>query len=61
MYLGLRRKRISDTEMTGFMDEFMREITTVCPKLLVQFEVRQFASKSPCKNLMSRMKPFTYV
>jgi malate dehydrogenase (oxaloacetate-decarboxylating)(NADP+) len=49
MYLGLRRKRISDSEMTEFMDEFMREITTVFPKLLVQFE--DFASEKAFKYL----------
>lgn len=38
MYLGLRRKRVSDAQMTEFMDEFMQEITTAFPKLLVQFE-----------------------
>ncbi|KAH7103213.1 malic enzyme [Auriculariales sp. MPI-PUGE-AT-0066] len=38
LYLGMRRKRISDVEMDGFMDEFMREMKAVFPKLLVQFE-----------------------
>jgi malate dehydrogenase (oxaloacetate-decarboxylating)(NADP+) len=44
MYLGLRRRRISDSEMTEFMDELMHEITNVFPKLLVQFEVRLHSS-----------------
>ncbi|KAF8649182.1 hypothetical protein AX16_005980 [Volvariella volvacea WC 439] len=38
LYLGLRQKRVSDEEMTEFMDEFMREMVAVFPKLLVQFE-----------------------
>ncbi|PAV15364.1 malic enzyme [Pyrrhoderma noxium] len=37
-YLGIRRKRISEQEMTEFMEEFMREMRAVFPKLLVQFE-----------------------
>jgi malate dehydrogenase (oxaloacetate-decarboxylating)(NADP+) len=37
-YLGLRQKRVSDKEMTDFMDEFMREMSVTFPKLLVQFE-----------------------
>ncbi|KDQ58467.1 hypothetical protein JAAARDRAFT_34273 [Jaapia argillacea MUCL 33604] len=38
LYLGMRQKRVSDEEMNEFMDEFMHEITTAFPKLLVQFE-----------------------
>ena len=38
-YLGIRRKRISEQEMSEFMEEFMREMRAVFPKLLVQFEV----------------------
>jgi len=38
LYLGLRQKRVSDEEMTEFMNEFMREMSTHFPKLLVQFE-----------------------
>lgn len=37
-YLGLRQKRISDAEMTEFMDEFMYEMSVTFPKLVVQFE-----------------------
>lgn len=32
-------QRVSDEEMTEFMNEFMREMSTHFPKLLVQFEV----------------------
>jgi len=32
-------QRVSDEEMTEFMDEFMRGMSTHFPKLLVQFEV----------------------
>lgn len=39
-YLGLRRKRATDEEMTEFMEEFMREMSLAFPQLLVQFEVR---------------------
>ncbi|KIJ25489.1 hypothetical protein M422DRAFT_50891 [Sphaerobolus stellatus SS14] len=38
LYLGLRRTRVSNEEMTEFMDEFMTEMSRVFPKLLVQFE-----------------------
>jgi len=38
LYLGLRRKRVSDEEMTELMDEFMREMHDAYPQLLVQFE-----------------------
>ncbi|KAG7095390.1 hypothetical protein E1B28_006145 [Marasmius oreades] len=38
LYLGLRQKRVSEKEMTEFMDEFMYEISRTFPKLLVQFE-----------------------
>ena len=37
-YLGLRQKRVSDEEMTEFMDEFMHEMSVTFPKLMVQFE-----------------------
>jgi malate dehydrogenase (oxaloacetate-decarboxylating)(NADP+) len=40
-YLGLRQKRVSDEEMTEFMDEFMAAMADVFPKLVIQFEVRQ--------------------
>lgn len=39
LYLGARHKRVADKVMTEFMDEFMHEMTTAFPKLLVQFEV----------------------
>lgn len=39
LYLGLRRRRVSDPEMNEFMDELMREMKSIFPKLLVQFEV----------------------
>ncbi|TFK38172.1 hypothetical protein BDQ12DRAFT_684090 [Crucibulum laeve] len=38
LYLGSRQKRVSNQEMTEFMDEFMHEMTTAFPKLMVQFE-----------------------
>ncbi|KAH8113965.1 hypothetical protein DFH11DRAFT_1689300 [Phellopilus nigrolimitatus] len=38
LYLGLRRKRVSDGEMSEFMEEFMKEMRAAFPKLLVQFE-----------------------
>src|ERR1700691_1559103 len=38
LYLGLRQKRVSSDVMTEFMEEFMDEMTTTFPKLLVQFE-----------------------
>jgi len=38
LYLGLRQKRVSDEVMTGFMEEFMYEMSRAFPKLLVQFE-----------------------
>jgi malate dehydrogenase (oxaloacetate-decarboxylating)(NADP+) len=38
-YLGMREHRPTEPVMTAFMDEFMEEITKICPKLLVQFEV----------------------
>lgn len=41
-YLGLRRKRVTDEEMTEFMQEFMREMRSTFPQLLVQFEVRDY-------------------
>ncbi|PPR01997.1 hypothetical protein CVT24_011120 [Panaeolus cyanescens] len=37
-YLGMRQKRVSDKEMEEFMDEFMHEMTTAFPKLMIQFE-----------------------
>ena len=42
LYLGLRRRRVPDAEMTEFMEEFMREMRNHFPKLLVQFEVSSF-------------------
>lgn len=33
-------QRVPSEEMTEFMDEFMREMSTHFPKLLIQFEVR---------------------
>ncbi|KAI5121722.1 hypothetical protein M0805_002115 [Coniferiporia weirii] len=38
LYLGLRRRRVSDGEMSEFMEEFMREMRATFPKLLIQFE-----------------------
>lgn len=38
LYLGLRRKRVDDKEMDEFMDEFMKAMADVFPKILVQFE-----------------------
>lgn len=38
LYLGLRQKRVSDQEMTEFMDEFMYEMANTFPKLMIQFE-----------------------
>ncbi|KAF4583320.1 hypothetical protein EYR38_002069 [Pleurotus pulmonarius] len=38
LYLGLRQKRVSEAEMTEFMDEFMHEMSVLFPKLLIQFE-----------------------
>ena len=40
LYLGLRRQRVPDREMSEFMEEFMQEMHAIFPKLLVQFEVR---------------------
>jgi len=34
----MRRKRVSGPEMESFMDELMREMKAVFPKLVVQFE-----------------------
>jgi len=45
-YLGLRQKRVSDEEMTEFMDEFMAAMADVFPKLVIQFEVRQLIQVS---------------
>jgi malate dehydrogenase (oxaloacetate-decarboxylating)(NADP+) len=39
LYLGLRRTRVPNDEMTQFMEEFMREMSLAFPQLLVQFEV----------------------
>jgi hypothetical protein len=47
LYLGLRQRRISDEVMTEFMEEFMLAMSRVFPKLLVQFEVREFAFLAP--------------
>jgi malate dehydrogenase (oxaloacetate-decarboxylating)(NADP+) len=38
LYLGWRHPRVSDEEMAEFMEEFMHEMTTAFPKMLVQFE-----------------------
>ncbi|KAF9548182.1 malate dehydrogenase [Agrocybe pediades] len=38
LYLGIRQKRVSDAEMTEFMDEFMAAMSQAFPKLMVQFE-----------------------
>ncbi|KIY53284.1 malic enzyme [Fistulina hepatica ATCC 64428] len=38
LYLGARRKRPATAEMDEFMDEFMHEMATRFPKLVVQFE-----------------------
>ncbi|KAF8155726.1 hypothetical protein B0H34DRAFT_659414 [Crassisporium funariophilum] len=37
-YLGMRQKRVPDQEMEEFMDEFMHEMSTAFPKLMIQFE-----------------------
>ncbi|KIY67461.1 hypothetical protein CYLTODRAFT_397023 [Cylindrobasidium torrendii FP15055 ss-10] len=37
-YLGLRQKRVSDSEMKEFMDEFMAAMAATFPKVIVQFE-----------------------
>ncbi|KJA25545.1 hypothetical protein HYPSUDRAFT_37540 [Hypholoma sublateritium FD-334 SS-4] len=37
-YMGIRQKRVGDEEMAEFMDEFMHEMTTAFPKLMIQFE-----------------------
>lgn len=39
-YMGIRQKRVSDQQMAAFMDEFMAEMSTAFPKLMIQFEVR---------------------
>ncbi|KAF8955328.1 hypothetical protein BDZ97DRAFT_1907703 [Flammula alnicola] len=39
LYMGIRRKRVSDPEMAEFMDEFMQEMSIAFPKLMIQFEV----------------------
>ncbi len=41
LYLGLRQRRISDEDMTEFMEEFMLEMSRAFPRLLVQFEVQK--------------------
>jgi malate dehydrogenase (oxaloacetate-decarboxylating)(NADP+) len=41
LYLGLRQRRVSDEDMTAFMEEFMLEMSRAFPKLLVQFEVQE--------------------
>ncbi|KZT01066.1 malic enzyme [Laetiporus sulphureus 93-53] len=38
LYLGLRQTRVPREEMTEFMEEFMHEMSTIFPNLLVQFE-----------------------
>ncbi|KAF7795632.1 hypothetical protein EIP86_006797 [Pleurotus ostreatoroseus] len=38
LYLGLRHPRIAQEEMNELMEEFMHEMATVFPNLLVQFE-----------------------
>ncbi|KAI0667296.1 malic enzyme [Trametes maxima] len=38
LYLGLRQRRLALAETHEFMDEFMREMAAVFPKLLIQFE-----------------------
>jgi malic enzyme len=61
-YLGLRQKRVSDDEMTEFMDEFMAAMSDVFPKLVIQFEVRSFQLSSWIRNnqlLHPRTSPLT--
>lgn len=38
LYLGLRQRRVGDDVMDAFMDEFMHAMSTLFPKLLLQFE-----------------------
>ncbi|KAI0718718.1 malic enzyme [Cerioporus squamosus] len=38
LYLGLRQKRVPTKEADEFMEEFMQEMATHFPKLLIQFE-----------------------
>ncbi|KAI0363682.1 malic enzyme [Pilatotrama ljubarskyi] len=38
LYLGLRQRRIPLSDTIEFMEEFMHEMSTVFPKLLIQFE-----------------------
>ncbi|KAF8196005.1 hypothetical protein BJ912DRAFT_955866 [Pholiota molesta] len=38
LYMGIRRKRVVGEEMAEFMDEFMHEMSTAFPKLMIQFE-----------------------
>ncbi|KAF9516602.1 hypothetical protein BS47DRAFT_1371709 [Hydnum rufescens UP504] len=38
LYLGLKRRRSSEKEMTEFMQELMEALSTTFPRLLVQFE-----------------------
>lgn len=38
-YMGIRDKRVSGQEMQDFMDEFMTEMSTAFPKMMIQFEV----------------------
>jgi len=38
LYLGIRRKRVSDEQMQEFMEEFMAEMSCNFPNILVQFE-----------------------
>jgi malate dehydrogenase (oxaloacetate-decarboxylating)(NADP+) len=66
LYLGLRRKRVADDEMTEFMEEFMREMSLTFPQLLVQFEVRILlsptrASLTQCPQDFSTEHAFTYL
>ncbi|KDQ16653.1 hypothetical protein BOTBODRAFT_30567 [Botryobasidium botryosum FD-172 SS1] len=49
LYLGVQHPRVGDQEMEEFMEEFMREMTSVFPHLLIQFE--DFSTENAFKYL----------
>lgn len=60
LYLGLRQKRVSDQEMTEFMDEFMHEMSFAFPRLMIQFEVGPpLRVSSPFVNLIKLPQDFS--